>query len=159
MATPHDPRAVAFLVTLILATPLSAQPLREHLPVGARIRVAAPPRIGWVVGRLADADSTRIVLWVTRAASPDTIPLTHVRALEVSRGRPRELRTTIGMLVGGVGLAATAAFVTNARVRGQEEGAFMTGAAAVAGFVGGVIAGGTVAGRTAPERWRRVPIP
>ena len=154
------PSAIALLAACSLVPQaLVAQPPQIPVPTGARVRVGSlPPRSDWVVGRFAHADSVRIVLWTAPRAIPDTFPLAAVQALEVSQGRPRALRVGIGMVLGGLALGSAAALVTNARVRGQDEGAYVVGAVAVAGVAAGVIAGGAVGGLTAPERWRRVPI-
>lgn len=144
--------------TLVGCT-LVAQPPRVPLPVGARVRVAAAPRSDWVVGRLSHADSVRIVLRAAPGAIPDTFPLTAIQALEVSRGRPRALRVGIGMVVGGVAVGTAAGLIAKVLVRGEPDGELVVGAAVVAGVAGGVIAGGAVGGLTAPERWRRVPVP
>ena len=147
----------AVIAALALFAPaLPSQPPLIPVPVGARVRVAAAPRPSWVVGRLTYVDSVRIVLRAGPRAIPDTFALSVVQALEVSEGRPRALRVGVGMLVGGVAMGAAAGLITNTVVRGQDEGATITGAVAVAGVAVGVIAGGAVGGLTAPERWWRV---
>ena len=77
--------ALALLVSLALTAPaLAAQSPRVPVPVGARVRVAAPPRAGWVVGTVAGADSERIVLRSAPRASLDSVPHAGLQALEVS---------------------------------------------------------------------------
>ena len=161
MPAPASHRTLVLAASLTLvATPLTAGRAQHAapLPVGARVRVAAPPRSGWVVGQLSLADSDHIVLRAAPRAIPDTIPLTAVQSLEVSRGRPRVLRTATGMLIGGLTLGAVTALVTNQAVRGQEEGGYVVGFSAAGGVVVGLIVGGIVGYTTAPERWKRVPI-
>ena len=85
--------ALALLVSLAVSPPaFAAQPPRVSLPVGVRVRVAAPPRIGWITGTVGHSDSARIILRATGGAPPDTIPLAGVQAHDVSRGRERMRR-------------------------------------------------------------------
>jgi len=44
------------------AAPLAAQPPRVRVSAGARVRVTAPPRAGWIAGTIVAADSERVVL-------------------------------------------------------------------------------------------------
>ena len=150
-------RALALLALLALTSAaLAAQPTLVRLPVGARVRVAAPPRVGWVTGNLA-TDAQRVVVRGGSDAVPDTIVLAAAQLVEVSRGRPRAARTVAGALIGGLiggGLGALVATVVSGP-RTEDTG-LITAAGAVAGLGVGLVVGGAVGAVTAPERWTPV---
>ena len=149
--------AFALLASLAMTSaPLAAQPTLVRLPVGARVRVAAPPRVGWVTGNLAP-DAQHVVVRAGTDAVPDTIMLAAAQSVEVSRGRPRASRTVAGALFGGLiggGLGALVATVASGPR--TEDTPLITAAGAVAGLGVGVVVGGAVGAFTAPERWTPV---
>lgn len=151
---------VCAVLTLVLsASPLGAQRVSVRLAPGTQVRVAVAARPGWVTGRVATADSERIVLRATRSGAGDTVLLAAVSALEVRRGPRRLRRGVTGALLGGVigaGLGA-AAFAVGPDNKGEDDEILRAGAAALA--VGaGVLIGGTVGALGAHERWERVPV-
>lgn len=150
--------ALALLVALALTAPgLVAQAQRAGLPTGARVRVIVPPRVEWTTGTVVAADSPRVVVWAVERQVADTLPLASVRAIEVSRGRPRLVRLVVGALIGGVVGGAAGGVVGKYSGQGYDTENLVTAAGAVAGFTGGALLGGTVGALTARERWERVP--
>ena len=155
-------RRAAGLTLVALSLHLSPLTLgaqsRSQLTAGARVRVAASPRIGWITGTVASADSARLILRAARGAAQDTVPFTSVEALEVSRGRPWQVRTVVGAL-GGCVLGGVIGALIGA---GYADGGGDTGAGAALGASVGCAAwallGGAAGALTARERWRAVPI-
>ena len=150
--------ALALLVSLALTAPaLAAQPPRIPVPVGVRVRVSAPPRIGWTTGTVAGSDSARIILRAAGGARPDTIPLGGVQALDVSRGRSRLRPGLVGALLGGIVGGTLGHLAVESYPAGYQSSGDLL--APVAGFIGGALIGGTIGALTARERWERVPVP
>ena len=145
--------AFALLASLVLTAPaLGAQ--RSYVPVsvGARVRVAAPPRLGWTTGAVAAADTARIVVRSDPGAAADTFMLASVHALETSRGRPRVRRAAGWAALGALVAGAVGATVTAAEARGEYAG-YATAAVGLGAAVFGGVVGGTLGALTAPERW------
>ena len=149
--------AVALLVALAPIAALVAQPTQAPVPVGARVRVGAPPRAGWTTGTVAAADSARIVLFSAPAAA-DTFLLSSIRMLEVSRGRARAARARAGAGIGlaGGALVGVVAGAIGGRYYVSRERNLIAAGGGVLGALGGSIVGGFVGAATAPERWLRV---
>ena len=147
--------ALALLVALALTAPtLAAQPPRVPVPVGARARVAVPPRSGWTAGTVAASDSAVIVLHAGRDVVPDTFLVAQVQALEVSRGRRRGVRGAVGLLIGaavGGGFGALVGSGGSGADAGYAAFILGTGGAAV-----GAVLGAALGASTAPERWEAV---
>ena len=152
--------AFALLAALALSAPaIAAQSPRVPAPVGARVRVAVPPRVGWTTGTVTAADTARIVVRPAPRAAPDTFLLASVQALEVSRDRLWLVRAVSGALIGGaLGTAAGAGIgAITAGPASEDQGLIAVGGGAL-GFAVGTIVGGLVGAGTARERWHRIPV-
>jgi len=148
---------LALLVSLALSSaPLAAQPSRVRLAVGARVRVATPPRVGWVAGTVVLADSERVVLRGPAPAAPDTFDVAALQALEVSRGRRRLVHGVVGVFIGGAVGSVAGALVGKYTDPGYGDEPLYIAAGAVIGLAGGALLGGTLGALTAPERWDQV---
>lgn len=147
--------ALTLLVLLVLTAPaIGAQPPGAPVPVGARVRVAAPPRVEWTTGIVAAADSARVVVRAAPGATADTFLLASVSALEVSRGRRRLVRGAVGLLIGaavGGGIGAA----VGARGSSADAG-FASYILGVGGAAAGAVLGVTLGALSAPERWEPV---
>ena len=145
------------IVSIALAAPAAAQPLRVRLTAGTRVRVSAPPRAGWIAGTVVLADSDRVVLRDGARGVPDTVLLATVQALELSHGHPRAARTIGGALFGGlIGAGLGALIATVASGPRTEDTDLVTLGGAAAGLAAGLVVGAAVGAATAPERWKPV---
>jgi hypothetical protein len=162
--------AVVALTCLMSAAPdrLAAQ-LATPTLIGERVRVLAPPA-EWRVGRVVALDSNALVLrscWGAEvndctAQGQDTraIPLSAVRGLEVSLGRPRRGPLIVGGAVLGGLLGAVVGAAVGARATQCPNGCEDPGIGALPGILigglAGVAIGGAVGNASVRERWRPV---
>lgn len=151
---------------LAIAPAVRAQPA-DALSAGTRVRVSAPAT-GRLVGTITEV--RRDTLLVLARGKVHALPVSSIRALQVSRGRPPRLASAleggaIGLLTGAVGGAASLALpslvVPDACDReGDGVLCFSTGEWALLGVVIGAplgAASGAVAAFISPrERWRSV---
>ena len=162
--------AVVVLTCLMSAAPdrLAAQ---EATPprIGERIRVLAPPA-KWHVGRVVALDSNALVLrscWgtevndcTTQRQDTTAIPLSAVRGMERSLGRPSRGPLIVGGAVLGGLLGAAAGAAVGARATQCPSGCEDPGIGALPGILIGGLAGmaiGVVVGNASVrERWRPV---
>lgn len=137
------------------------------LPAGTRVRVAEPAT-GRLVGTVTEV--RRDTLLVLARGEVHAVPISSIRTIQVSRGRPPRLASAleggaIGLLTGAIGGAASLAIPSLlAPDACDREGdgvlCFSTGEWALVGVVIGAplgAASGAVAGLIFPrERWRSV---
>ena len=149
--------AFALAAALALTTaPTGAQAPYTQLPLGARARLIAPSETRWTTGTVVAADSAAIVLRVRHAGVHDTVLVSEVQSLELSRGRRRLTRGAAGFLIGAVVGGGVAAGMTYMATSDAPEAGFATLVVGVLGAASGAVLGGTLGALTAPERWKKV---
>ena len=156
----------AMLLALALGSvtaPLSAQV--SELTVGARVRVRAPDIVagrltGVIIARGADT------LTLTRAdATPLTMRVSQLSAVEISRGRSRGRGAAHGALWGGGVMAVLGvAFIDRATTcSGSGAGASCRETTAVEsaayGALSGAMVGGLIGAFVGREHWERLALP
>jgi hypothetical protein len=145
-----------------LPTGLAAQAPRPA-PVGATVRLMAPPVAGWREGRLLAHDARTVV--VRRpdtldargvlVARVDTIPRAAIQRVELRHSSGRALRVVGGGLLGALAGLAVGSFIGSQSngPEGDDPGINELAGAVVgagAGLVGGIVVGALVPLRT---RW------
>lgn len=169
MTTKLIARVLVLAGAALLAIPAAAraQPM-EELAAGTRVRVAAPAT-GRLVGTVSAVRGDTLL--VLSRGGVHALPLSSVRTLQVSRGRPTRLESALeggaaGLVLGIVGGAAGAVLgdltISDGDCNGSEDDllCFSTGEWALIGAVAGAplgVAYGAVVGFVFPrERWRSV---
>ena len=149
--------AFALAAALALtAPPAGAQAPYAQLPLGARARLMAPAETRWTTGTILAVDSAAVVLNVRPTGVHQTVLVSEVQSLELSRGRRRFTRGAVGFLIGAVvggGVAAGMAYMETSDAPEAAYGILVMG---VLGAVSGAVIGGTLGALTAPERWEKV---
>jgi hypothetical protein len=162
-------RVVWVVCAALLAVPAAVRAqVMEELAAGTRVRVAAPAT-GRLVGTVSEVRGDTLL--VLSRGGVHALPLSSVRTLQVSRGRPTRLASALeGGAVGLVlGIAGGAAGAVLGDLTTSDEGCdgseddllcFSTGESALIGAVVGAplgVAYGAVAGFVFPqERWRSI---
>lgn len=161
-------KAILLLFTVLMAEPLPARAQSvAELPAGTRVRVAAPAT-GRLIGTVSEVRGDTLL--VQSRKGMHAVPVSSIRDLQVSRGRPPRVASAleggaIGLLTGAVGgaamLALPALVVPDACDReGDGVLCFSAGEWALVGVVLGAplgAASGAVVGFAFPrERWRSV---
>jgi hypothetical protein len=151
---------------LAVAPAVQGQPTAD-LPAGTRVRVSEPAA-GRLVGTVTEV--RRDTLLVLARGEVHAVPISSIRTIQVSRGRPPRLASAleggaIGLLTGAIGGAASLAIpsllVPDACDReGDGVLCFSTGEWALVGVAIGAplgAASGALVGLLSPrERWRRL---
>jgi hypothetical protein len=152
---------------LLAVAPAVRAQSTDELSAGTRVRVAAPAT-GRLVGTITEV--RRDTLLVLARGEVHALPISSIRTLQVSRGRPPRLASAleggaIGLLtaaISGGGSLALASLVMPDSCDGEGGGVlcFSTGEWALVGVAIGAplgAASGAVAGLIFPrERWRSV---
>jgi hypothetical protein len=162
-------RVVWVVCAALLAAPAAVQAqAAEELAAGTRVRVAAPAT-GRLVGTVSEVRGDTLLVLSRRGVH--ALPLSSVRTLQVSRGRPTRLASALeggaaGLVLGVVSGAAGAVLgdltISDDDCNGGEDDllCFSTGQWALIGALAGAplgVAYGAVAGFVFPrERWRSV---
>lgn len=150
--------ALALAAGCLLGTAALRAQGRDSLPLGARVRVVAPPQllpptIGTVLAQRADS-------LVLRIPPGDfvSVPVRSIRQLEISRGRSSRAGT--GALVGlAIGTTATAIFLTGF-CSDTDTNCQADEIVRAFAILGGppTLLGALIGSASHGERWERVPV-
>jgi hypothetical protein len=152
---------ILIILALLLFTSftnLAGQEVRPLTP-GARLRVTVPG-VERMVGTVALVKPDTLVLLLERGSTPTAIPLTSIRAVEVSRGERGGAWAGAkpGASIGGALFGVASLLVVPATGTDPDEALGDIAILTFGGAVYGAAIGAVIGALTGSERWERTPL-